>query len=81
MNTMCTFAGTARAPSCPRFILVNDRVPCPGASCALCCETIEPGYVRSPQTRLLYCDAQCLAGHEKMTTLVVQRHARQLPRK
>ena len=46
-----------------RFVLVNDRVPRANADCALCCRKIEKGYVRESQTRLLYCDMQCFAGH------------------
>jgi hypothetical protein len=80
MSTQWTVAATARPPDCPRFILVNDRAPLPDACCALCCEKIEQGYVRASLSRLLYCDARCLAGHEKMARLVVQRRARQVPR-
>ena len=79
MRAQWTLAGTARPLDGARFILVNDRVPRPDAYCALCCEKIEQGYVRAPQTRLLYCDAQCLAGHAKMNALIVQRRARQVP--
>lgn len=43
----------------PRFILVNNRVPRGGESCARCGETIESGYVRDTLTRLVYCDMQC----------------------
>ena len=46
--------------------------------CALCCEKIEQGYVRATQMRLLYCDAQCFARHEKMATLVIERCARKV---
>ena len=41
-------------------------------------EKIEQGYFRATQTRLLYCDAQCFAGHEKMATLVIGRCARKV---
>jgi hypothetical protein len=47
-------------------------------TCALRREKIEQGYVRATQTRLLYCDAQCFARHEKMATLVSERCARKV---
>ena len=50
-----------------RFVLVNERSPRVDASCAVCCTGIDRGYVRDPQTRLLYCDAQCFADHERMS--------------
>jgi ribosomal protein L24E len=46
-----------------RFVFVNDRVPRTEAHCALCGRKIEKGYVRQSQTRVLYCDTQCFAGH------------------
>jgi hypothetical protein len=46
------------------FVLVNDRVPRARANCALCCARIERGYVRQPQTHLVYCDAQCFTEHD-----------------
>jgi hypothetical protein len=49
-----------------RFVLVNERSPRADACCAVCCSRIDRGYVRDPQTRLLYCDAQCFADHERM---------------
>lgn len=61
-----------------KFVLVNDRFPRADAYCALCCEKIERGYVRESQARLLYCDVQCFAGHEKLATLAIQRRARQV---
>jgi hypothetical protein len=48
-----------------RFVLVNERSPRADACCAACCGRIDRGYVRDPQTRLLYCDAQCFADHER----------------
>ena len=45
-----------------RFVLVNDRIPRTNGHCALCGGTIEKGYVRDSQTRLIYCDTQCFAG-------------------
>jgi hypothetical protein len=67
-----------RYPSRTRFVLVNDRTPRADAYCALCCEPIEQGYVREPQTRLLYCDVQCFAGHEKMAMLTIEKRARKV---
>jgi hypothetical protein len=73
-----TSASAARLPVCPRFVLVNDRFPGADTYCVLCCEKIQQGYVREPQTRLLYCDTQCFSGHEKMATLAVKRRTRQV---
>jgi hypothetical protein len=78
MSTHWMFASTAGLPAGTRFVLVNDRVPGADAYCTLCCEKIEQGYVRALHTRLLYCDAQCFAGHEKMATLIIERRARQV---
>ena len=39
------------------------RVPRGDADCALCSSKIDKSYVRESQTRLLYCDTQCFAGH------------------
>jgi hypothetical protein len=74
MSAHSMTASAARLPGLIRFVLVNDRVPGADAVCTLCCEKIEQGYVRASQTRLLYCDARCFIGYEKMTTLVVNRH-------
>jgi len=61
-----------------RFILVNDRRPRQDAYCALCCEKIGETYVREIQTRLLYCDHLCHAGHVKGAVLALEYHARQV---
>ena len=50
-----------------RFVVVNDRAPRADAYCAVCCASIERGYVRDPHTRLMYCDADCFTEHESMT--------------
>jgi len=76
MSTGAMLQGEARFPSRARFVLVNDRVPRNDAYCTMCCEPIEQGYVREAQTRLLYCDARCLAGHEKLSALTLERRAR-----
>ena len=76
MSAHSMTASTARLPGLIRFVLVNDRTPGADAICTLCSEKIEQGYVRASQTRLLYCDARCFIGHEKMTTLVVKRRVR-----
>ena len=78
MSIHPTFASPERFPTHTRFILVNDRVPRAQAYCAQCCKTIEQGYVREPQTRLLYCDAVCFAGHEEPATLAIEHRARQV---
>ena len=61
-----------------RFVLVNERSPRTDASCAVCCTRIDRGYVRDPQTRLLYCDAQCFADHERMSEPAHVRDARRV---
>jgi hypothetical protein len=78
MSTQPISSSMARFPARARFVLVNDRTPRADAYCALCCEPIEQGYVRETQTRLLYCDVQCFAGHEKMAMLTIERRARQV---
>jgi hypothetical protein len=60
MSIFPTFASTAASPHRTRFVLVNDRVPREGTNCALCGRKIEKGYVRESQTRLLYCETQCV---------------------
>ena len=55
-----------------RFVLVNGRVPRTADHCALCGDHIEEGYVRDSQTRMIYCDTQCLAGWAYAASLVVQ---------
>jgi len=60
-----------------RFVLVNDRVPRLDANCTVCSAKIESGYVRDPQTRRVYCDAQCFAGRGRMSwTAFVNRPRR-----
>jgi hypothetical protein len=78
MSTEVKSQAPTRYPSRTRFVLVNDRTPRADAYCALCCEPIEQGYVREPQTRLLYCDVQCFAGHEKMAMLTIEKRARKV---
>jgi hypothetical protein len=59
-----------------RFVLVNERSPRGETFCAVCCAGIDRGYVRDPQTRLLYCDADCFADHERMGSPARVRDAR-----
>jgi hypothetical protein len=54
------FTSTGASPLRTRFIIVNDRVPFQAANCAICGRKIERGYVRESQTRLLYCDNECI---------------------
>ena len=61
-----------------RFVLVNERSPRAEASCAVCCTRIERGYVRDAQTRLLYCDTNCIAEHEWMSNPAQSRDARRV---
>ena len=61
-----------------RFVLVNDRVPRTDGHCALCGSIIEKGYVRDSQTRLIYCDTQCLPGRAVMARPVIKDRARKV---
>jgi hypothetical protein len=67
-----------RQPPRPRFVLVNERVPRTDANCALCCTKIERTYVRELQTRLVYCDARCFAGHGKKSMAGLWSRARRV---
>jgi hypothetical protein len=57
-------------------VVVNNRVPRADASCALCGKKIEQTYVQELQTRFVYCDAQCLAGYQKMMVPARARRVR-----
>ena len=61
-----------------RFVLVNDRVPRTDGHCALCGQIIEKGYVRDSQTRLTYCDTQCLPEGTVMVMPVIKDRARKV---
>jgi hypothetical protein len=61
-----------------RFVLVNDRVPRTDGHCALCDTTIEKGYVRDSQTRLIYCGTQCFPGWPNMAMPVITNRARKV---
>ena len=74
MSIFPTFAGTAASLHRTRFVLVNDRVPREGTNCALCGRKIEQGYVRESQTRLLYCDTECVLEHAKTGMVAVKNH-------
>jgi hypothetical protein len=78
MNTTRTSSSMAALPGGIRFVLVNDRVPRSDANCALCREKIEQGYIRELQTRLVYCNPQCLSGHEKIALVAVEDRARKV---
>jgi hypothetical protein len=75
--TKLTFARD-RIPHRTRFVLVNDRVPRTDGHCALCGSIIEKGYVRDSQTRLIYCDTQCLPSEAVMAMPVIQDRARKV---
>jgi hypothetical protein len=75
MTTNLTFA-TGGAPRGIRFVLVNHRIPRMDEDCALCGGPFEKGYVRDPQTRLIFCDTQCLAGWPHTTTAVSKNRGR-----
>ena len=68
--------GPVRPSLQPKFVLVNDRVPRADAYCALCCAKLERGYVRDPQTRLVYCNPHCFTGQEKMAMAVIVSRSR-----
>jgi len=78
MSIFPTVTSTAAPPHRTKFVLVNDRVPREGANCALCGRNIERGYVRESQTRLLFCDTQCVTGHKNMAKLVVENRTRKV---
>ena len=78
MSTKLTPAGAAGSMRQTRFILVNDGVPLGDAHCTLCGTKIDKGYVRDWQTRLIYCDTHCFAGHAKMAMLTTENRARRV---
>ena len=61
-----------------KFVLVNDRIPRTDGRCALCDSVIEKGYVRDSQTRLIYCDTQCLPGEAGMAMPIMNDRARKV---
>jgi hypothetical protein len=69
-------APSTRSSPRTRFVLVNGRVPRTDANCALCCAKIEGGYLRDPQTRLVYCNPHCFTGHEKLAMAVIVDRSR-----
>jgi hypothetical protein len=71
MRPALKFASMASLPGRSSFVLVNDRAPRSDTNCALCRKRIEQGYVREFQTGLVYCNAQCFFGHEKMAFLAI----------
>jgi hypothetical protein len=78
MSTNATSAGAAGSARQTRFVLVNDGVPCGGAQCTLCGTNVDKGYVRDWQTRLIYCDTRCFAGHAKIMMLTTKSRARRV---
>jgi hypothetical protein len=78
MSTSPRIASIAECSAQIRFVLVNGRVPRTDTTCALCSLKIRNVYVRAPQTALIYCDAQCFAGHEKMPALVFIKDVRKV---
>jgi hypothetical protein len=78
MRTAPTVAGATELPRWTKFVVVNGRVPREDAYCALCGKAIERGYVRTPQTRLLYCDTACLGVHEATATPTVEHRVRRV---
>jgi hypothetical protein len=76
MSVIETFVSPAHFPAHIRFVVVNNRVPRADALCALCGKTIEKNYVHELQTRFVYCNAQCLAGYQKMMVPARARRVR-----
>ena len=76
MSSNPTFA--AAQPYRTKFVLVNDRVPRTDQRCALCGGIVEEAYVRDSQTRLIYCDTQCLAGGSYMTRSLLNSRRRKV---
>jgi hypothetical protein len=76
MSAIETLAGPTQFPTHIRFVVVNNRVPRTDALCALCGKKIEQTYVHELQTRLVYCDARCLAGYRKMMVPARARRVR-----
>jgi hypothetical protein len=68
-------SGSARAA---RFVLVNERIPRADGHCAMCSARIEPGYVRDPNTRLVYCDTQCFGQHKRMSAPAAAGYSRRV---
>jgi hypothetical protein len=69
MSVIGTFRTPAQRPARLRFVLVNNRMR-GKPECALCGTKLEQSYVRELPTGLLYCDPQCLAGHQSITMAV-----------
>jgi hypothetical protein len=76
MNANLTFAGKCLHRT--RFVLVNERIPRADKNCALCGRMIENGYVRDSQTRLIYCDTQCLPGGADRATPLIHSRTRKV---
>lgn len=70
MSVVGIFRGAPRPRPGIRFVLVNNRIPRMKTGCALCGANIEQPYARELHTGLLYCDPQCLAGHQAITRSV-----------
>jgi hypothetical protein len=77
MGTDLTF-GTGGFLHRTRFVLVNDCIPRMNGHCALCGGTIEKGYVRDFQTRLIYCDTQCFPEGADIATPIIKNRARKV---
>jgi hypothetical protein len=75
MSTDPTFAN-GKIPHAIRFVVVNNRIPCTDEHCALCGGLIEKGYIRDSQTRLIYCDSECLAGGAHEAAAVVKNRGK-----
>lgn len=70
MSAIGLSRGPVQPRSWPRFVLVNHRMPRLETQCALCGTKIERSYVRELCTGLLFCDQQCLAGHQRIVMRV-----------
>jgi hypothetical protein len=68
MSAIGIFRSPAQRPTGLKFVLVNNRMPRVKTECALCGTKIEKTYLRDLHTSLFYCDPQCLAGYQRITT-------------
>jgi hypothetical protein len=50
-----------------KFVLVNERTPRGGSTCAHCGTTIAVGYLRDLSSQLPYCDHACFVGRNTKT--------------
>lgn len=52
-----------------RFILVNERVPCPRSFCVMCNQPVGTSYLRELGTELVYCEYGCYTANSESAVL------------